>query len=233
MSTETKPIRQNPPFVYDITAAFLSWPCPRTTCVVPGFLDSRVDGFGRLSRYCRHCDKIWLDPFFSATGEPYTLPLFDGMIISEFRPCYQSCIHCGKDIWDIDRPLVMDDAEFEEVKNSISPAGHPSCVFELPGGKKAILVRVKSVDVEDPEVVLEKGWKKGVNKLWKVVFKGRYEEQGKLDEPNVLENLEKLRLVVWKQELLTLEGVDWVIQRPLAVTDEISKEVLEGNVEKL
>ncbi|KAF2494736.1 hypothetical protein BU16DRAFT_46778 [Lophium mytilinum] len=242
MSTETpKPARQSSPLVFAGGDSYLSWPCPRSTCIVPCFIRSRVDGFGRLSRHCRHCDKVWLDPTFVATGEPYTLPLFDGMVISDFRPCYQSCIHCGKDLWDADRPLMMGDEEFEWVKTHVPPEYQPNFVFELPGGKKAILVRVKTVDVEDPEVEMEKGWKKKVNKFWKVVYKGQRRE-GELPDSNelevldmkeMLEKLEKLKVEEWKQEMLTLEGVEWVIQRPLRVTEEISKEVLEGNVEKL
>jgi hypothetical protein len=218
MSSEpTKPIRQADLILYSPGDAFL-WPCPRTVCVVPGFLDNRVDGFGRVSRHCRHCDKVWLDPMFFGTGEPYTLPLFDGLIISEFRFCYQTCIHCGKDLWD---------AEFAEVKTRGWDVDFYSCIFKLDSGKLAILVRVKTTDTEDPEVEMEEGWRERVNDLWRLTF------QSHVDEFDEEAYMKKLSLEDWKQEPLTLDAVNWKFQKPLEVTAEISKDVLKGNVDKL
>lgn len=142
----------------------------------------------------------------------------------------------------------MGDAEFETVKDRFLPGDFWNCTFKLASGKLAILVRISTVDIGDPDVELEKGWSKGVNKIWKLAFNGRdedddyeYEGEGEGEgegEPEsesevkteVAEALENLKLEDWKQEPLSFEGVTWLHQKPLAVTEEISKEVLEGKV---
>ncbi|OCK78216.1 hypothetical protein K432DRAFT_394951 [Lepidopterella palustris CBS 459.81] len=207
-------------FVYAPGTYFLKWPAPPSTCVIPLFHDNKIEGFGRFNRKCRHCNKIWLDPVYAKTGEAFTVPIFDNLIVHHFRPCYVECIHCGKDLWEFHKPLGMDEKTWKTVLAECGPQEIPNGIFKMPNGKLCYLVRIKTWDVADPENEVPEDFEGTMTRL-------RMSRPIPDDEPQG-NNGE-----AWALAHMTLDEVKLVVTRPLATKDEISRDILDGIGERL